>query len=134
MGGTAAYLYAERHPDRLAALVLEDTPAPRYRSTMPIPDQPPADLPFDWPLVPALFARLADPDPAWWDGLVKITAPTLVLAGGPTSHVAQDLLAEAADRIPDSQVVTVKGTGHDIHRDHPAGFLAHLSAFLAERG
>jgi len=134
MGGTAACLYAERFPDRLTALVLEDTPPPHYRSTLRIPDQPPADVPFHWPLAPAISAQFADPDPAWWDDLVKITAPTLVLAGGPTSHVPQDLLAEAAARIPDGRLVTVDGAGHHIHREYPAEFLAHLTAFLAERG
>jgi hypothetical protein len=35
-------------------------------------------VPFDWAVVPAILGELNQPDPAWWDRLTAITAPTLL--------------------------------------------------------
>ncbi|MFL6073216.1 MAG: alpha/beta fold hydrolase [Mycobacteriales bacterium] len=53
------------------------------------------------------------------------------MGGTAACHVPQDLLAEAAARIPGSRLVTVDGAGHHLDREHPAEFLAHVTAFLA---
>lgn len=47
------------------------------------------------------------PAPDEWDGFRRTTAPTLVLAGGPTSHVVQRQLAELACRIPHARLATI---------------------------
>ncbi|WP_055599988.1 alpha/beta fold hydrolase [Streptomyces aureus] len=129
MGGGAAYLLAAREPDLIGRLVLEDVPV-----FFPLdPPRPPAERPegvlgFDWEIVPATNAQLNDPDPAWREELPAITAPTLVVAGGPTSHLRQDQLSWLADRIPGARFVTI-GAGHLVHTDAPDEFLDALREF-----
>jgi 3-oxoadipate enol-lactonase len=69
------------------------------------------------------------PDPAWLERLADITAPTLVVAGGATSHLPQDQVAELASRIPAAQLITVDA-GHEIHATRPEEFVAAVTAFL----
>jgi pimeloyl-ACP methyl ester carboxylesterase len=131
MGGTVAWLVAQARPDAVAHLVVEDTPLPRPGDTpVPVPDRPEGDLPFDWAAVDAVMRQLNDPDPAWWRGIRTVTAPTLVLAGGPSSHVDQGLLAEAAALLAYSRLVEIP-VGHRIHADAPGTFLARVRPFLA---
>ena len=85
MGGTVACLFAERHPDRLTALVLVDSPPPRGRGDWDPGPRPAGDLDYDWNVIPAIFAQMNAPDPAWWDELWRISAPTLFVSGGTTS-------------------------------------------------
>jgi len=134
MGGVVAGLAAELNPDRLIALVLEDSVPPRDGLDMPIPPRPDGELPFDWALVPAIFGQLASPDPAWWKQLSRITVPTLVLGGGSTSHVPQDLLAEAVKQMPAGRLVSLEGAGHTAHQTQPDRFLAEVTSFLDGQG
>jgi esterase len=128
MGGTVATLAAEHDPERLLALVLEDSAPPR--EGLPSPPRPDVELPYDWALVSAIFEELAAPDPAWWTQLSRITVPTLVLGGGSTSHVPQDLLAEAVAAMPQARLVTLEGAGHSAHSTQPDRFVAELTGFL----
>lgn len=80
-----------------------------------------------------MVAERNAPDPLWWDALAKVAAPTLVIAGGPTSHIPQEHLAEMTDRIPDARLVTVEGAGHLVHEECPGAFLAAVNSFLAAR-
>jgi 3-oxoadipate enol-lactonase len=86
-------------------------------------------LPFDWRAVTALSSQLEDPDPAWWDRLIDITAPTLLITGGSTSHVPQDKLAEVARRIPCCAVTSIP-VGHKVHEAAPREFIAALGEFV----
>jgi 3-oxoadipate enol-lactonase len=79
--------------------------------------------------VPAIFGQLNDPDPAWWDRLGEITAPTLIVSGGATSHVPQDKVAEAAARIPDAAIHEIP-VGHRIHASRPEEFAEVVLGFL----
>lgn len=128
LGALVAVLVAERHPDRVQRLVLEDAvPCP----PMPRPpvERPEGPLPFDWPVVPAIRADVAAPDPRWWQDFHRITAPTLIVGGGPASHVPQDRLAEAVTRLPDARLVTLP-VGHHVHTADPDGFRDVLLEFL----
>jgi 3-oxoadipate enol-lactonase len=130
MGAVVAYLLAEQHPDRVAALVLEEPapplPAVPERAVPPRPDGP---LSFDWAVVRPLTAQRNRPDPLWWDRLTRITAPTLVIAGGPGSHLPQAQIEELAARIPNAELVVVNG-GHDVHTSCPRQFIGAVSRFL----
>jgi 3-oxoadipate enol-lactonase len=128
MGGTIAYLIAEEHPERIERLILEDTPPP-YPRDRAIPERPEGPLPFDWAVVPVIVGQVNRPDPAWWARLPGITAPTLIIAGGPDSHIPQDKIAEAAARVPDCAMVTIP-VGHGVHEARPAEFVAAVTDFL----
>lgn len=130
MGGVAACLTAAAAPERLSALVLEDAPTPD-------PADPPREIPqgpepgetCDWRVVAATLAWRNAPDPAWWELFPAIACRTLVIGGGPASHLPQHRIALAAERIPDARMVTIDA-GHRIHAERPAEFLAELTAFL----
>ncbi|MFI9782967.1 alpha/beta fold hydrolase [Kitasatospora sp. NPDC051984] len=129
MGGIVAYLLAQRQPERVRALVLEDVPVPRPR-TANLPARPDGELSFDWELVAPVRRQIDRPDPRWLERLGEITAPTLVLAGGPSSHISQEGVAELAARIPGGTLVTIDA-GHLIHHAAPDAFLEAVSPFLA---
>jgi pimeloyl-ACP methyl ester carboxylesterase len=130
MGGAVALLVAEAAPHRLSHLVLEDSPAPRPGTLdRPRATRPDGPLPFDFDVVHAVHDQLNHPDPAWWDDTAAITVPTLVIGGGPDSHIPQGLLADLVRRLPDARLVTIPA-GHLVHRNRPAGFLTAVRTFL----
>lgn len=129
MGGVAAYLLAQREPGLIGRLIIEDAPPflpldpPRPRSV-----RPEGALDFDWPVVPDIDAQLNDPDPAVRERFPEITVPTLVIGGGPTSHIDQGQLARMAEDMADAELVTIDA-GHLVHTDRPQEFLAAIRAF-----
>ncbi|WP_424185227.1 alpha/beta fold hydrolase [Actinokineospora sp. G85] len=133
MGGAVAHLLAARHPTRVRRLVIEDMAPPPHTPPDPPHDAPPPDPPqpvdFDWRLVAPILRQVNTPDPQWWALLPAITAPTLLIAGGPASHVPQDLLHESAKAIPDARVVEIN-VGHHVHREAPEEFTQALLSFL----
>ena len=129
MGGAAAYLVAMRQPERVRRLALEE-PAPPWPRVPPSQVRPPGPLSFDW-AVTVLSAEASAPPPASSrDGLAAITAPALVIAGGPDSHVSQARLADMAALIPGGQLITIPA-GHLVHAAQPARFTSAVAAFLA---
>ncbi|WP_030234782.1 alpha/beta fold hydrolase [Streptomyces sp. NRRL S-350] len=131
MGGAVAYLLAQAAPQRIGRLVLEEIPALYPRPASVVPDDPDESIHFDWAMVRAVKAQLDSPDPAWRDGLARITARTLAVAGGAASPVPQERIAELARLIPDCRLVTVEA-GHLVHGARPGEFVAAVAPFLAE--
>ena len=130
LGAMVACLVAEDVPDRVGTLVLEDPPPLRPADPpRAMPPRPAGPLDFDWELVGQLLPRRNDPDPAWWDALDRITARTLVVAGGPASHLPQDQIADLAARIPGGRLVTVP-VGHEVHANAPDEFTTIVRTFL----
>ncbi|MEV5875312.1 alpha/beta hydrolase [Streptomyces sp. NPDC052101] len=133
LGGLVAYLLAQRHPGVVRRLVLEEVGAP-----VPLdPPRPPAERPaeeppFDWAMIRGTDEQRNAPDPVWWDHMDRITMPTLVIGGGPTSLIPQDHVAQLAALIPDASLVTV-AAGHLVHESRPAEFLAVVREFLDGR-
>jgi esterase len=136
MGGTVAFLFTERWPDRIERLIIEDTPPPYPGAIDPNspepPEEEPSPMPFDWQVVPAIFRQLRSPDTSWWNNLSTITAPTLLISGGSTSHISQEKLAEVAGLIPDCRFVTIDGAGHFVHEKCPKEYKDNLRDFLFE--
>lgn len=128
MGGTVAYLAAMARPDQVDRLIIEDVPLPFPRDR-PVPERPAGPLDFDWPVVPAIVTQVNQGDPAAWDLLQTIAAPTLLVGGGPESHIPQDLLAAVAARIPSCQLVTIPA-GHHVHTTRPAQFADTVLGWL----
>ncbi|MFJ2863384.1 alpha/beta fold hydrolase [Kitasatospora sp. NPDC087314] len=130
MGGAVGYLVAQARPERIDRLVLEDIPAPYSRPASAVPDAPDEPVHFDWAVVKAVKAQIDTPDPAWREGMSRITARTLLVAGGSASHIPQERLAELARLIPDCQLVTIEA-GHLVHSARPAEYVAAVAPFLA---
>ncbi|MFD8691048.1 alpha/beta fold hydrolase [Streptomyces sp. NPDC059651] len=129
MGGAAAYLLAERQPGLIGRLVIEEAPPPLPLDPPRAPvEHPGGELDFDWPVVPSTNAQLNEPDPEASERLADITAPTLVIGGGPGSQIAQEDLAWMARQIPDARLVTIDA-GHLVHTERPEEFLAALRSF-----
>jgi 3-oxoadipate enol-lactonase len=128
MGGVVAYLIAMQQPDRVEHLIIEDAPPPFPRDRA-IPVRPGESLDFDWDVVPAIIGQVNEGDPAMWDGLDAITAPTLLIGGGPDSHIPQDKLALVAARIPRCDMVTIPA-GHHVHTARPAEFASAVLTWL----
>ncbi|MEC4018157.1 alpha/beta fold hydrolase [Streptomyces sp. H27-D2] len=128
MGGVVAYLLTQEHPDRVERLVLEETPPPFPREpvTHVRPDEP---LTYDWPVVPAMKGQTDDPDPDWLERLGEITVPTLLIGGGPDSHVPQRQISDMAERIPDSRMVIIPA-GHSVHEAQPRQFAEQVTEFF----
>ena len=119
LGGMVACLFAAEHPERLGQLILEDVAAPLPRKAS-VPARPDGQLPYDWEMVLAIRRQIDGPDPAWLERLSQISADTLVLGGGPGSHIPQGRVAELARRIPRARIETIRA-GHLIHHTEPGG-------------
>ncbi|MEV0277995.1 alpha/beta fold hydrolase [Streptomyces sp. NPDC050610] len=128
MGGAVAYLLAADVPRRVNRLVLEDVPLPLPRKPT-APTRPEGDLTFDWEVVPAIRRQIDTPDPEWLERLGRITAESLVVGGGPASHVPQSGVAELARRLPGGRLVTIP-VGHLVHHAAPEEFTKAVSDFL----
>lgn len=132
MGGTVSILFAEKWPERLERLVLEDTPPPYVNGPAfgEPPDEAPEPVPFDWQVLKQIVRQLGDPDPSWWNDLSTIPVPTLIIGGGATSHIPQEKLSEAARLIPNCRLVTIEGSGHAVHENSPSEYKELLRDFL----
>ncbi|EME63490.1 hydrolase [Amycolatopsis decaplanina DSM 44594] len=132
MGGRVAVLLAQRLPGRIRRLVVEDTPPPPTSMKEPLSPtvEPPEPLPFDWRLIDPIMAELRTPDPAWWERLTAITAPTLLVGGGPSSHVTRESLERMCGLIPDCRLMTIEDAGHRVHSTKPEEFAAVAGEFL----
>lgn len=131
IGSPPAYLYAARHSDRVTHLVLED-PAPPWPRAPRTLTRPEGALPFDWDAM-ALSNQFTEPQVSSWRGeLQRIQAPALLVAGGPASHIDQDLIADMAALIPGCELVTIPA-GHLVHAARPAEFIAAVTTFLGAR-
>ncbi|MBO2456254.1 alpha/beta fold hydrolase [Actinomadura violacea] len=132
MGGAVAVLVAQRAPGRVRRLVVEDTPPPPEVPGEPVdPVTEPADpLPFDWRLIEPVITEFRTPDPGWWDLLAAISASTLLVGGGPSSHVRVDALVRTSRAVRDCRLVTVEDAGHRVHSVKPDGFWSAVSPFL----
>jgi 3-oxoadipate enol-lactonase len=129
LGGFVAMLMTQAAPRRVAALVLEECPPP-VALGISIPENLPDSAPYyDREVRPAVLSELNAPDPAWSAALATMTVPTLVLAGGPTSHLPQAEIARMAASIPGGHLLTIPA-GHLIHPSEPAAFATAVESFV----
>jgi pimeloyl-ACP methyl ester carboxylesterase len=84
---------------------------------------------FDHRAVTSAVRQLRVPDPTWWDALPGITAPTLLISGGPRSHIDPGRLAEVARVIGHGRLVTIP-VGHRVHSLSPQPFHTVVFPFL----
>ncbi|GAA1638398.1 alpha/beta fold hydrolase [Georgenia ruanii] len=128
LGGLVACLAASAAPDRVRKLVLEDVPMPYPREPGSLV-RPEGELDFDWEMVGELRAELDTPTPEWPSLLAKVQADTLVLGGGPSSHLPQEHVRGMAATIPGARFVEIGG-GHMVHAAKPDDFAAAVLGHL----
>jgi len=129
MGGTVGWIFAEKSPERLKFLVVEDSLVPIDAHEYPeIPASPPEPVDYDWEVRRQLFRQLNSPDPSWWENVSKVTAPTLIIDG---SGFAE--LQETVRVLPQAELVTI-GVGHWIHESAPNDFVKTVRWFLHRSG
>ncbi|MFI9024546.1 alpha/beta fold hydrolase [Streptomyces sp. NPDC053560] len=135
LGAVTALLLAAERPELVNRLVVEEA-APPLPADPPqeVPEAPPGTAAFDWAAKAAVVGERNAPDPRWWDGLARITAPTLVIGGGADSHIPQEQLARMAELIPHAELVTIDGAGHLVHEERPREFLDAVKGFLVREG
>lgn len=131
MGGSVAYLIAEQAPGRVERLIVEDAPPPFVRER-PVPERPAEDVDFDWAVVPAIVDEVSRGNPTMWDQLCSIIAPTLLIGGGPESHIPQEKLQQVAERIPDCSLITIPA-GHLVHATRATDFTDAVLNWLTQR-
>lgn len=68
-----------------------------------------------------------------WELLGKIQSPTLIIYGGDSPYTDKKVMEKMANIIPDSQVVYVPDSGHDIHFDQFGLLMNSLEEFLNGR-
>ena len=132
LGGLVACLVASRRPELVRRLVLEDVPVPHPREPRPL-QRPVGDLRYDWEAVLQVRAQIDDPDPRWAHVVAGITAPTLVVWGGPSSPMPPEHVTEMAETVSDGRLVRIDA-GHLVHAHQPAVFAAAVRGFLAQPG
>ncbi len=141
LGAYVAAVLAQRQPGRFTRLVLEEPPVPpRDPAGVPGVSLPRFALPallglglrrgYDRRALVSAIRQLRVPDPGWWDALAAITSRTLVVSGGPGSHIPPARLAALAEAIPHARLVTVRA-GHRVHSRRPDDFQAVAVPFLA---
>lgn len=132
LGGLVAYLVVLSEPEVVSRLIVEDAPPPFPRDK-PVRGRPDGPLPFDWPVIPAMVGQANAGDPAVWELLKTITAPALLIGGGPDSSMPQDKIADAAARIPACDLVTIQA-GHHVHTNQPEPFTRAVLTWLGGHG
>ena len=128
LGGLVACRVAAAIPDLVRTLVLEDVGVLHPRPAA-MPERPAGRLPYDWAMVEQIRPEIDRPDDTWPSVIAGITAPTLIIGGGPTSFVPQEHLSELRHRLFDAQLVTIDA-GHLIHTHRPDDFIGLVRAFL----
>lgn len=150
LGGRVATMFAEHHPDRVRRLVVEDAPPPPVAGDVyrgpglgALPGRHRALLlvmlvfryrtvrrNVDLGMARAVLSEFRRRDQQWWDDLASISAPTLVIHGGATSHVPGGRLEHMLTLLPNGRLVTMD-VGHRVHNNAPDAYADLVLAFLA---
>lgn len=76
------------------------------------------------------FAAMAEEHAALWDGLGRVTCPTVVVHGERSRIVTAAEAETFAAALPHGRAVHVAQAGHTVHGDNPRAFLAVLREAL----
>lgn len=131
LGGLVACAVAAARPKLVRRLTLEDVGLLRPRPAA-APSRPEGTLRFDWRVVEQVRPEIDNFDARWADVFAAISAPTLVISGGPSSFVSQDQIADLIDLLPDGRTISIDA-GHLVHSSKPEDFTDALMGFLDQR-
>jgi pimeloyl-ACP methyl ester carboxylesterase len=137
LGGYIALTVAQQDPGRVRRLIAEEPAAPsrgrprrRYMSRVKMVLDGLRHRRFDPAAIQSVITELGQPDDAWWHRLRSITVPTLLIRGGPGSHLDQGDLTAIGRLIPQCQQLTIP-VGHRVHSGAPEAFNAAVVTFLS---
>lgn len=141
LGGHLALSLAEQDPARVRRLIAEEPAVPSRNGARRRRYRPPIRMilgglrhrRFDPAAVWSVITELDRPGGAWWDRLPDITAPALLICGGPGSHLDQDDLTAVSRLIPHGQKITIP-VGHRVHSLAPGACTDAVVAFLSSSG
>lgn len=158
LGGLVAFRFAVRHPERVAALVIEESPAALnadldfmrawdgvYSSRAALLDKVGERLawsvepslrqtPAGWTLAfsPTQLAEAVKGlNGDFWQDWLATTCPALLIRGDDSKAVNGAVLEDMAKRRPNT-VLRSFAAGHVVHHDLPHEFAALVRAFLLE--
>ncbi|RDI51664.1 pimeloyl-ACP methyl ester carboxylesterase [Nocardia mexicana] len=148
LGGYAVSCVAIERPELVRRLVIEEQPLPLrsgdeqvtltrrlptvpelWHATSSLIRHPQAVLAFDRSMTRLALEQFRKPNPEWWDRLPEITAPTLMLRGGPGGMVDPEKLEMFRAAVPGC-TVRAFDCGHSIHRDRYRQFVEATLPFL----
>ena len=141
LGAHLASMIAERFPERITRLVLEELPVPARsrRDPGPVYHRWSGLLikigalrgykDYDPVMVSRVLDQLGSPRPEWWQQLPRLTMPVLMIGGGPSSYLDQRRFQMVADELPDARLIEIDG-GHRVHITRSDEFLAQGVPFL----
>lgn len=148
LGGYAVSCVAIERPELVRRLVIEEQPLPLrsgdeqvaltrrlpslpelWHATSSLVRHPGAVLAYDRSMTRIALEQFRKPNPEWWERLSEITAPTLMLRGGPGGMVDPEKLELFRTAIADC-TVDAFDCGHSIHRDRYRQFTATVLPFL----
>ncbi|MFO0724729.1 MAG: alpha/beta hydrolase [Myxococcota bacterium] len=130
LGGTVATFVAAHYPTKISALVVEEGPPPRRGGPrMALGELGVPGVAYDRAALIQVVAQMEHPDPSWANLGLRIQAPTLILGGGPLSHIPESWSLELAATIARSRFLRIPA-GHFIHKRKTAEFLAEVGPFL----
>jgi pimeloyl-ACP methyl ester carboxylesterase len=128
-----AIAYADRHPDRVAGLILGDHPA-RYPAIPPVwVDRvlAAAGDRVDPRVLRALQQESADI--GLWEEAARLTCPVLVLRGGQPDALLSAVEADQYRRsIPHVRVITFEDAGHQLWQPDQDRYIDALRSFVRE--
>jgi pimeloyl-ACP methyl ester carboxylesterase len=157
LGGTNAYQFAARHPDRVRALIIEDIGVVVDADTsftlawsgtfpsrealvervgerfLPYLQNSFRQTPEGWRLVfdpGELRTSQRQLHGDYWADWLASTCPALLIRGRDSRVTTQAQVEEMAARRPNTYLVTLGG-GHVVHQDDPTGFAAAVLKFLS---
>ncbi|GHJ43124.1 putative hydrolase [Catellatospora sp. TT07R-123] len=142
LGAHVASLVAYARPELVSHLILEEPPVPSRDDADDDGLLAPRFLleslgllifrrGFHRRAVVSALRQLRQPQTDWWRQLAAIRARTLVVWGGPASHLSLERLELVAAAVPGARLVTIEA-GHLVHSRRPAEFYDAVTAFLAD--
>jgi pimeloyl-ACP methyl ester carboxylesterase len=157
LGGTNAFIFAARHPERVRALVIEEGPPEQHETLSFVLDwrglYPTSEAleqkigeRLAWSVKPSFretargWTLAFDPDEIvgmkdvlngdFWNDWLATKCPALVVRGTDSRAVDGKLLESMAARRPHTELLTLNA-GHVTHHDDLAGFVSGVRAFLS---
>jgi esterase len=147
LGGRPILAYATCRPEIVDAAVVVDIGPEMERSggravrdnvktqvgADDAPSAPPAPVDYDPSLLELMGRKSLTEIDFLWDCVRALTCPTLVIRGEHSNILSAAIAQRMRDELPDGELVTVPGAGHNVPVDRPDEFEQAVLPFLRRR-